>query len=328
MKIAFSAYIETAKLIVFGALLLFGIIFGLRTYHWIESKFDNAEEQTRLEIAAAREEYRITINQLRAETKVVSDKSELNALLKDNAEMRKLIAANHEEIKNVGTITGSVNENRSLVLGDASDHTFRPGTGDPEEQYFKKIYASETDKEGKTISIPWAWSITYPNKDESERWKTGIYPIEYKTKIVQTEQADGQWNTYVEAWAENNKDSDSKGIKLPLKVDAEFVQLKKSTKEFYWWDPRLSLDLDATQHLVGAGLSLSLSGYGRTHSDLDFKFVEFGIIRSNTDYIFKFSPGAYNIGKSLPIIDNLYIGPFVGYNRPDLVYGLSLSVPF
>ena len=336
-----KTYYELIKAIIFIAVLSFIVFAGLKAYGWINMKLTKQEEAINAKMEADRKYYELKLNEARAETTVVTKqsdewKAEMARLRKDNTAMLELIKKNNENIQNIGAISTKMNENLSLELRKLSDHSYKSGTGDLNEQYFKKIYAKEKDVDGNVIEIPIAWSIYYPNKPKAERWKTGIYPIEYKTKIIQTEQQDGQWNTYVEAWAENNKDKASQGKELPLKLEmAEFIQLKKKSKEFFWWSPHINLNLDIAfgsdvDVNTGGGISISTSGYGRTKNDLTWRFVDFGLSTNGDEYWVKFTPFAYNIGNNLPIISNSFLGPFIGYefNDQPIVFGLGLSVPF
>jgi len=339
-----STYFEIIKAVIFFALIGFLVFGGITVYSWIKTQFTLQEQKLKLELEAQRKYFELKINEVRANTTIVNEnsklwKEELAKLKKQNQELMSLIKKNDEKITNIGKITTETNENLSLELHKLSDHVYKAGTGDKNEQYFKKIYMTEKTKDGKKVRIPIAWVIFYPNRPPNKQWKTGVYPLEFKTKIVQTEQDDGQWNTYVETWAENNKDKESKGIKLPLRITlADFKQIRNKDKEFYWWAPHFSLNLDLgsanldnedSDTFVYGGLSFSLSGYGRTKNDLTWRFIDFGISTNGDDAYLKFTPFTYNIGEPLPFINNTFVGPFVGIsNHSDYVYGIGISVPF
>ncbi len=334
MKIEFKTYLKSAGIIILIGILVFLFFMGLEGYHWFQSWKDTNIQRELISLETARQQLKITENQARAGTQVVSNndpiwKKEIEVLKKDNAAMMAIIKQNNEEVKNIGTITASVNEKLSLSLKEGSDHEYKAGTGDPNEQYFKIIEASEKDSEGKEITLPWAWSIYLPNRSEEERWKTGLYPIEFKTKIIQTEQRDGQWNSYVEAWAENNQSEKYKGIKLPLSVKGEFIQIKRTDSEFYPWAPHINLNLNASNLNVGGGISLSLSGYGLTSNDLSWQFLSLGAGTDGDDYWIHFEPVSYNIGRHIPLIENTFISPLIGYDfKNRYFFGVNLSVPF
>jgi hypothetical protein len=325
MKVQFKTYLKGFGLIVLTGILAFLFFIGLEGYHKFKSWTDSRILKEELRNELTRQQIQIAINQARAETTIVNSndskwKAEIDYLKKNNEVMMDLIKKNGEEIKNIGTITTGFNENVSLILKANSDHSYKENSGDPNEQYFKKIIATEKDKDGKESSLDLAWSIYYPNKKE---WKTGLFPIEYKAKVIQAQQKDGQFNSYIEAWAQ-----DDKGNKLPMKVTAEFLQTKKTSKEFYLWSPHISLNLDSSLDKTGGGLSFNTSGYGRTKNDLIWKFGEVGISTNGDDYWIKLSPVSYNIGEQIPFISNTFISPFMAYDFEDKFFGINLSIPF
>lgn len=339
--ISVKTYFEVIKGVIFSVVGLLIVYGALQGFLWINNKMDYQQQVYTAEMAAQRQRLDIEINQLRAQTTVVSSssaewKSELAKLKEENAAMVALIKQNGEKITNIGEVNTKYNEQLSADLKKATDHSYAVNTGDPNEQYFTKIYAKEKNSAGDTIQIPVGWATFYPNKPSGEQWKTGAYAVEYKTKVVQSEQKDGQTNTYLESWAENNKDKDSVGVKLPLNIQlAEFTQVKIEDKEFQWWAPHINLNIDTgfsstLESKVGAGLSLSLSGYGKTSNDLTWKFIDFGLSTNGKDYFGKFAPFGYNVGDKIPLISNTFISPFVGYEfkNGSTIGGLSLSIPF
>lgn len=339
--ISIKAYFEIIKAVIFLAviaLMCYGVIQGIS---WVNSKINHQQQMFTEQLEQQRQRFDIELNQLRALTTVVSSSSsewkiELEKLKQENAVILALIKQNNEKITNIGKMNTQYNEQLSVELKKATEHSYKAGTGDINEQYFTKIYAKEKDADDNIIQIPVAWSTFYPNKPVEEQWKTGAYAIEYHTKVIQSEQKDGQTNTYLESWAENNKDRESVGIKLPLDITlAEFTQLKIRDKEFQWWSPHINLNVDAgfgsdLKTRVGAGLSFSFSGYGRTSNDLTWRFLDFGLSTNGTNYFGKFTPVSYNIGDKLPLISNTFLSLFVGreFKNKTTLGGVSLSVPF
>jgi len=238
-------------------------------------------------------------------------------------------------MRNIGTIQMGMNEALSRRLKEDSDHQYKAGPGDPNEQYFKRITTTAKNDKGENVEIAVAWSIYYPNRPPAERWKTGIYPIEYNARIVQAEQATGQMNTYVEAWAENNKDPESRGKQLPLKINqAEFKQLMEETNKWFLWCPKLDFGLGWTStnsSAVNFGIGISAMGYGRTENDLTWRFLRLAAMTDSefTHWYGSFSPAGYNLGTLLPVISNLWIWPEVTFSdEQKFGAGLSLSFAF
>ena len=198
----------------------------------------------------------------------------------------------------------------------------------------------DKDEQGNVIEIPIGWAIYFPNRELDKRWKTGVYPLEYHSKIIQSEQKDGQINTYTEVYFENNKDKASRGIEVPVKItSSEFKQLRKEGKEFFLWAPHINFTVDfgiGGFDVAGKdglpivpGISVSVSGYGRTKRDLDWKFIELGIASTGDDTYLRFSPFSWNIGNVLPLVSNSFIGPFVGFSTEgETMFGVGISIPF
>jgi hypothetical protein len=337
MVLMLKTYLEILKAAIFVLLLvaLGGAVykgaeyfrnyqaFGAGSVQALQEKLD---DQNRKYLA-------LSENVARAQTEIVS---KINAdQAKVNERVLELIKANNEQIRNIGTIQTSMNEALSRRLRVESDHEYKAGTGDPNEQYFKKIVAASNNEKGEAVEIPVAWAIYFPNREPEKRWKTGIYPLDYFAKIVQAEQSTGQWNTYVEAWAENNKDPESRGEKLPLKVNqAEFKQVKETAARMFWWNPKLDFGVGWTStnsNEVNFGLGFSAMGYGRTENDLKWRFLRVAFMTDSDfeNYYGSFSPVGYNLGELLPVISNFWLFPELTYSQDGtLGAGLSLSFMF
>jgi len=338
MKI--KTYYDIAKAVMFGLIILAIVGAGLKGYTWISMQFAHQEAQHKIELEQARQYKQYNDNLVRAHTEVVKNlKDEIKGLDGRWDEAKKDIKEKDEEIMNIGKTVAKLNENiRDLRV--KSDHTYKEGTGDYNEQYFKKIMYRHKDEDGNVTEVPVAWSIYFPNREPDKQWKTGVYPLEYHSKVVQSEQEDGQINTYTEVYFENNKDKASRGIEVPIKItSSEFKQLRKEDKEFFWWAPHINFTVDfgisgfdvnsADGLPIVPGVSVSLSGYGRTERDLDWKFVELGIASTGDETYLRFSPFSWNIGNVLPLVSNTFIGPFVGFSTEgETVFGIGISIPF
>jgi hypothetical protein len=329
-----KTYYEIAKAVMLGLIILAFIGAGLKGYAWINMQLEYQESQHKIEIEQARQYKQYNDNLVRAHTEVVKSlKNEIKELDNRWDAARKDIKEKNEEIVNMGETVAKLNENvRDLRV--KSDHTYKEGTGDYNEQHFKKIMYKYKDEDLNVIEVPIAWAIYFPNREPDKQWKTGVYPLEYHSKIVQSEQEDGQINIYTEVYFENNKDKSSRGIEVPVKIaNSEFKQLRKENKEFFWWAPHINFtvdfgigDLDVG---IIPGVSVSIAGYGRTYNDLDWKFIELGVNSNGDDTYFKFMPFSYNIGNHIPLVSNTFLGPFVGFStEAETVFGVGLSIPF
>lgn len=337
-SISLGVYYEIIKAIIFLAIIAALGFGGLKAYNWLNFKFKQQEIQQQADLEEARKYKEYAENLARANTQLVNSlRDEIKKLRQENSaaiqSMLDDIDNKNEEITNLGETIASLRQD-IVDLRVKADATYKEDTGDYNESSFKKVMYRTENEEGEKVEVPIAWAMYYPNREPDKRWKTGVYPLEYHSKIIQTEQEDGQWNTYTQVWFENNKDRESRGLEVPVDItSSEFKQVVDRKKEFHWWAPHVNLNLDAGYggggEKVGGGLSFSTSGYGRTKNDLTWRFLDFGISTDGDDLWGKFSPFAYNIGEHVPLVSNTFIGPHVGYSTDgDIFVGLSLSIPF
>lgn len=195
---------------------------------------------------------------------------------------------------------------------------------------FKKVYAKDTDGN----PFPIAWVMYHPNQVPEKRWKTGTYPLEYYTKVIETENRDGTFNRYAEMHLENNQMEETKGNQYPIKLKSiEWAKVEK--KECSWmWNPRLGFGLISTTEYIAPTLDLSIASYGRTRRDLDWRFISFGLgITKDSDdsvtFIGSFEPFSWNIGNALPLVENIFVGP-VGVidSNSTMELGAKVVIPF
>lgn len=124
----------------------------------------------------------------------------------------------------------------------------------------------------------------------------------------------------------------NKEYKLKI-TSSEFVQTLDTNKEFYFWAPSLDLSFDNGFVLdtggddfyrAGASLGFSVMGFGRNELNLDWKFIRLGVgINSKENAYVTFEPARYNIGKFIPLINDLWIGAGVLF---DGGWGISISI--
>lgn len=269
-------------------------------------------------------------NALKLSNLVVNDKAvkdlrkdfkvENSKILNDFEEQKKYTK---EVLEELGKVSASQKQTRDLI-NRKSDKIATPKKKVLAYE-FKKVYAKDTD--GK--QFPVAWVMYHPNQSEDKRWKTGTYPLEYHTKVIETENKDGSFNRYAEMHLENNQMEETKGIQYPVKLkNIEWAKVEE--KECSWMlNPRLSMGGVVTTESIYPGLGLSFFSYGKTTRDMDWKFLSVGI-GGNADTLFCFfEPVAWNFGNVIPLIENAFAGPIVDVNiGGGIGYGMGLSIPF
>lgn len=224
-----------------------------------------------------------------------------------------------EVLEEIGHLKTTLEKTRQLSVN--SDKIYKKDTQDKKIWYFfKKI--TIMNEEGKEIPI--AWAMFHPFQTSDKQWKVGTYDTNLDIKIIETENADGTYNRYAEANYENRK-----GDKLPVEITKlDWAIVEKKYKQFYFWNPRLGLGTNFSD-AAGHNLNLSLMSYGRTKRDMDWRFLVFGAGINNKELSLSLEPLSWNIGNVIPIIDNMFVGPFLDYDLTDqLKYGIQTSIPF
>ena len=102
----------------------------------------------------------------------------------------------------------------------------------------KEIYS----KDAKGNDIPIAWAMYFPNQDSDKKWKTGSYPLEYYTTVVESENKDGSFSRAAEAHIENNATKESKGKEYPIEItDFKWEKFERKEKSFSWWNNKATI---------------------------------------------------------------------------------------
>lgn len=96
-------------------------------------------------------------------------------------------------------------------------------------------------------------------------------------------------------------------------------------KRFQWFTPKLNAGFSIPGTTINPGLSVSVSGFGRTKNDLDFKFLDLGL-NLNSDN--KIRPSVIPVlwRPFSGLISNTYIGPGVEFSEVGPVYNISIKL--
>lgn len=275
-------------------------------------------------------EARALIAQLKAE------KGEQSRLLEYVEEENKKKDAHLEEL---GVVVAKLERSVEKLRSEATVAKAPRITGDEDEDKrreelsyeFKKIYTK--DSEGN--EFPYAWAMYFPNKPKEERWKVGTYDVEFYATVVESETEQGTYDRAVEMHIENNFLTETKGKEYPIQItDFKWEKFEKVEKRMRWWNPRIGFGGLFTNKDIAPKLDLSLSSFGRTKRDMDWRFFVFGVGVSQDDeddvkIIGSFEPLSWNIGNILPIIENLFVGVALTYDTEnETTVGASVSIPF
>lgn len=256
-----------------------------------------------------------------SDAKVKELKEELD---KKDSLLLNYVKKNNEKIDEIGIIQAKLEQ--TVKLQQASAHVYLKGK--VTDHHFAKIYKKASDG----TEFPVAWAMFHPNQpDPNKLWKTGTYPLEFNVDIIETENKEGTFNRYAEINIENNQMRETRGNKYPVKINRlDWAKQERNDKSFSWFNPRLGFAMELTSHVAAPALDISLSSYGRTDTDMDWRFFEFAIGGTSDEVIFGFTPLSWNLGTVIPIVENAFIGgPSVVWSSDgDVSYGFKFSVPF
>lgn len=251
--------------------------------------------------------------------------SELKAALeaKDSITL-KAIKQNNEKIKEIGVVVAkikgtSVSKPSDIISDGAS------GERDIDTVVVKQLVANKK-------KMPVATVYYSPNVKKGDKWAVQTHPLKYNATVVSSEDRDGNENRYVEFWAENDFVKESKGVKYELPLDkVDWVKKEPKDKEFMF-NPRLGISANFGATSIYPGLDLSLFSYGKTKRDMDWRFLSFGVGGTSKDIYVGLIPISYNMGEFLPLVENMFIGPYIGTGISSfgskINYGVGISVPF
>jgi len=312
MKVTFNIWDITKSIL--AVIIVFSIIFNFNGFLDRFSRKDIDEAVIT----------RISENVVKAQ--ISENKKEFKELLdvfkKSNSEALRYAEKNSERIDELGKVTTELKQTRTL--GTESQHTYLKGK--EQDHYFTKIYGKDAD--GKVFPI--AWAMFHPNKPDDKKWKTGSYPLEFYTNIVETELDNGKFGRYAEVNFTGPGNKESRGVIYKADVkELTWAKNPKSGKNFDF-NPRFGLGGFFGSDDIYPGLDLSLFSYGRTHRDMEFRFITLGLGYNDNIFYGNFRPFEYNIGNFVPLVENVFLGPSATFSS-DLdspVFGISASVPF
>ena len=201
---------------------------------------------------------------------------------------------------------------------------------DDPNKTFDEVVITQEDAEGNPFPV--AWALYHPFLDSEERWTVGAYPLKLHTQVVLGESKD-RTDSYVKTWLTHDTIAEYRDQEFSIDV-TEVEWVKAPPKEKSWmFNPRLSLGIGAGTD-VYPYLGFSFFSYGRTKVDMDWKFVGLGIGGNSHDIFFQFLPVEYNLGINVPLIENMFVGPYINVNlditsgETPYGFGGSLAIPF
>lgn len=166
---------------------------------------------------------------------------------------------------------------------------------------------------------------------QDKPWSLEVLPRKYESITVLGQDEDGRHYAYSKFQIETN----GKIYTVPIS-SAKLVEEYPNSK--FSFNPRLYLGIDGGIIInspihaeITPNIGLSFFSYGKTKVSPQWSFATLGLGYSTQqkDIVLILSPINYNIGKDIPLIDNLYIGPSFSvdvYGNLGLYLGVKVAL--
>ena len=311
-------------------ILVIVAVAGLAFYQWQAAsstqallKIKNNElQQANLElgrahttIAEQRDLYKIAIKDI--ETKWMNEIKERKALITLYADLEAKYKAEKKKVKI-----------RTKIV-------YRDKPGEIVDLPKNKLYVRSNDGEYKEItSMKWDYNdhrITITGDALQETLSYKLHQS-FSGTLIETRLPSGGYNHYFKL---NELDGHGKVVGT-LKLDRfDVFKSDELSERMMWWNPKVDLHIglgmrqDISFNWV-ADVGISLSTYGKTLDDIKWKFFRLGVGVTRDGASLSFSPAAYNIAKNLPLVSNLWILPYIGYDIGAKMshFGIGVGVVF
>jgi len=232
-------------------------------------------------------------------------------------------------------ITETVYKDKIIKVSVTEDLDLVPGMYYEaiDEFSLKPIFAVNGDYSDHRLKL----SISlFPNPEfmGGTKWQLDYdLTLKLEAQLVETYLPSGGVNHYATVWEVNDRGEKIGEFKI---TDYLVVVKRPNTKQWFWWAPRLDLNLLTSISIpdihidMGGSLGFSFFGYGLTKRDLDFRILRISVDIMGNDLAFGITPFIYNIGQFLPLVKFVDVGIFYSISPFTMKHrlGFSTGVPF
>lgn len=268
-----------------------------------------------------------------------ASKKDIEQFIKDNninlkaiqEDMKKL----HVEIVSINKVTansvghqgnnlpttnvGPSNPNPQIPTAECNGKVIPCPKADP-YGYLKNRQNYVLNEQFSNINVPIgeigfsAWQL--------DPWNTNIKPRTYSLSSVVAVDENNRQIFY------NKLSIGVDGKTYDIKIDSATTKQQYPESKFSWWNPRLFLGIDGSLNLsetkgeLTAGVTIGFMSMGRYKIQPDISILQVGVGYGaiNNKLQFILVPAAYNIGKHIPLMNNMYLGPSIQMNTIGDVY--------
>jgi len=262
------------------------------------------------------------------QAQVVANNKKVNELIaelrKENSTLIGVVKDQGKKIDELGKIVGELKG----AATEAASNKYEDPEVDTRTFDYTQLFREDT--EGNKFPIG---DVRYHPYLEEDPWTLNTYPLSFYVNVVETEQENGVYDRFVEAYIKSEYIQKYADQKFPVDVKVEWAKKEIKEKHFDWWNPRLGLGGTLTNDAFAAVLDFSIFSYGRTERDMDWRFVTVGggaYKEGDTwEGVLSLEPFSWNFGNAIPLVENLFIGPIwtIDTNN-EQGYGLKVAIPF
>jgi len=146
---------------------------------------------------------------------------------------------------------------------------------------------------------------------QAEPWSLDIKPRKYHIATVTG--TDENQRTYVY----NKFTMKVDGVDFEIPIESSVTKQEYPEAKFSWWNPRIFVGMDSGVNITNIGpqitpnVGVGIMSYGQFKNQPDFSILQLGVgydIVSDTPQLL-LTPITYNIGKHIPLMTNMHIGP-------------------
>lgn len=116
--------------------------------------------------------------------------------------------------------------------------------------------------------------------------------------------------------------------RYPLKITGGTALIDPTERDqlaprFFLWNPKINANINVDGSIT-PGIGVSISGYGKSKNDLDFKFIQIGLDLKDKKSRATLTPLLYRPFSSW--IQNSYFGPGISYDNDGLGYFIGFQI--
>lgn len=168
---------------------------------------------------------------------------------------------------------------------------------------------------------------SYPNRlgDIAVEWDVDSF-LRIRGVLAETRTPSGAINHYITLYEIDQDGNDVSKLEL---TQFNMVVTDERKPKFHLWAPHVDVGLNvgwSARRLRYGGLAgLSLMGFGLTRNDLTWRFLRLSL-DVQEDLALGITPVLYNIGNSIPLVSNLWVGVGLNWSPSSSNKALTLSL--